>query len=58
MIILKKSDVYLAKIIGYSKEQQHKVQIISILERTVVVNLIDEENKTALAKICDIAELR
>lgn len=51
---LKKDGIYMAKVVG--EKELYKIKIRNILERTAVVELVDESNKVAVVKLKDIRE--
>jgi len=51
---LKKDGIYMAKVVG--EKELYKIKIRNILERTAVVELVDDSNKVAVVKLKDIRE--
>lgn len=51
---LKKDGIYMAKVVG--EKELYKIKIRNILERTTVVELVDDSNKVAVVKLKDIRE--
>ncbi|MGG5339712.1 hypothetical protein [Enterococcus mundtii] len=51
---LKKDGIYMAKVVG--EKELYKIKIRNILERTAVVELVDDCNKVAVVKLEDIRE--
>ncbi|AUB52205.1 hypothetical protein GUI51_01995 [Enterococcus mundtii] len=51
---LKKDGIYMAKVFG--EKELYKIKIRNILERTAVVELVDDSNKVAVVKLKDIRE--
>lgn len=51
---LKKDGIYMAKVVG--EKELYKIKIRNILERTAVVELVDDSNKVAVGKLKDIRE--
>ncbi|MBO1300156.1 MULTISPECIES: hypothetical protein [Enterococcus] len=51
---LKKDGIYMAKVVG--EKELYKIKIRNIIERTAVVELVDDSNKVAVVKLKDIRE--
>lgn len=51
---LKKDGIYMAEVVG--EKELYKIKILNILERTAVVELVDEDNRVAVVKLKNIKE--